>query len=93
MATEPAKMKSFAVKSIDNLNRMDGMISDLLDSMAIGNGERLRLELAHFDIADVIKEVGVDAVANHRHAHFKIFGGSIRGWWDRNLIKEPSKTL
>lgn len=93
MGTEPAKMKSFAAKTIDHLNRIDHMIASLLDSMAAKSGERMKLELTQFDIGDVIKEVQVDAAATHPHAQFKAFGGSIRGYWDRSLIKRAIENL
>lgn len=93
MGTNPAKMKSFAVKAIDNLQRMDGMIADLLDSMAAKDGERVQLELTQFDIAEVVKEVQVEAAATHHHAHFQILGGIIIGWWDRKAVKRVIENL
>ena len=56
-SSDLAKIKEFAGRIIDNLNRMDGMIQDLLDSAKFQTGERLRLRLEEFDIQEVVKEV------------------------------------
>ncbi|WP_194727346.1 sensor histidine kinase [Noviherbaspirillum malthae] len=92
VSNEPAKMKSYAVKAMDNLNRMDNMIRSLLDSMVDQAGGIRHLALSDFDIADVVKEVHTQAAMTHG-VQFQIFGGSVQGWWDREAIKRAIENL
>lgn len=85
LSTDPAQMKTTAVKAMDNLKRVDEMIRTLLDSMANQGGQRMPLQLTHFDIAEVVKEVQVQVGTAYR-GHLQIFGGSVKGWWDRDAI-------
>lgn len=91
-SSDPAYMKTIAVKAVDNLNRMDQMIQQLLGSMAFQAGERMQLDYTHFDIAEVIKEVQVQAGATHG-IRFQVFGGSVKGWWDHSAIKRVMENL
>ncbi len=92
METDPTKMKSFAAKGAENVSRMDGMIQDLLDSMASPGGQRMQLALTCFDIADVIKEVQLQAATAHA-VRFQTFGASVKGWWDRGILKRVIENL
>lgn len=92
METNPAKMKSVAVKAMDHLSRMDRMIQELLDSMTFQPGERMQLALTHFDIADVVKEIQVQTTAAHG-VRFQVFGSSVKGWWDLNVITRAIENL
>lgn len=92
VSNEPAKMKSYAVRAMDNLTRMDNMIHSLLESMVDQAGGMRHLVLSNFDIADVVKEVHTQAAMTHG-VHFQIFGGSVWGWWDRDAIKRSIENL
>lgn len=86
------KIKEFAEGIMSNLSRMDGMIRDLLDSIKFQMGERLHLRLGEFDIQEVLKEVLDNFTAIHG-ARFRLIGGSIVGWWDREAIKRAVENI
>ena len=92
METDPAKMKTFAAKGTENIRRMDGMIQDLLDSMALPGGQPMHLALTCFDIADVVTEVQLQAATAHA-VRFQTFGASVKGWWDRDILKRIVENL
>jgi signal transduction histidine kinase len=87
-----AKAREFAGRIIDNLNRMDGMIQDLLDSVKFQTGERLRLRLEEFDIQEVVKEVHDQFTLTHG-PRLLFIGTTIRGWWDREAIKRAIENI
>lgn len=92
MDQEPGRMKSHAVKAVDNLRRMDSMIRSLLDSMCVQDGKRIQLKLERFDIAELIKEVETQFAAMHG-VRFEILGGSAMGWWDRDAFRRAIENL
>jgi len=57
--TDIVKIKTLAAKSLESLKKMDSMICELLDTMAFHGGANLHLELTHFDMCELIKEVHV----------------------------------
>ena len=91
-SSDLAKIKEFAGRIIDNLNRMDGMIQDLLDSAKFQTGERLHLRLEEFDIQEVVKEVHDQFTLRHG-PRLRVIGATIRGWWDREAIKRAIENL
>lgn len=92
VSTEPAKMKLYAAKVDENLNRISGMIHQLLDSMMFEKGERQKLDITNFDILEVAKEVQIGFVALHG-ARFQVLGDSVRGWWDREALRRVIENL
>ena len=92
MSTDPAKMKGMAVKAMDNLKRMDGMVHDLLDAMTAHAGTHMDLTLSHFGISEVVKEVQAQVPATHE-ARFQVTGGPVMGWWDREALKRAIENL
>jgi signal transduction histidine kinase len=91
-SSDPAKIKELAGQITDSLNRMDGMIQDLLDSVKFQSGERLNLRLEEFDIQEVAKEVCNQFTAMHG-PRFQLIGTAVRGWWDREAIKRAIENL
>ncbi|HEX8873940.1 MAG TPA: HAMP domain-containing sensor histidine kinase [Nitrosospira sp.] len=88
-----AKVKEeFAQGIIDNLNRMDGMIRDLLDSVKFQTGERLPLRFEEFDIQEVVKEVCDQFTVTHG-PRFQFTGNITKGWWDREAIKRAIENI
>ena len=50
------------------------------------------VDLAYVDIADVVKEVQAQLAVTH-DARFQIFGGSVKEWWDRDVLKRAIENL
>lgn len=92
LATEPAKMKVFAARIIDNVERMDAMITELLDCIAFQEGKQLKLKLSHFDIQEIVKEVQAHHTALNG-PRFSFEGGSVQGWWSRDAMKRVLENL
>ncbi len=86
------KIKDFAGRITDNLNRMDGMIQELLDSMLFQSGERLRLRLEEFDVVALAKEVCEQFTVKHG-PRFQVIGTNVTGWWDREAIKRTIENM
>jgi signal transduction histidine kinase len=91
-SSDPARIKEFAERIIDNLRRMDGMLQELLDSATFQAGERLQLRLEEFDIQEVVKET-CDQFAVTHGPRLQILGSSARGWWDREAIKRALENI
>lgn len=91
-SSDPEKMKEFAGMITDNLNRMDGMIRDLLDSARYQTGERLQLRLEEFDMQDVVKEVCAQFTITYG-PRFQFIANSVLGCWDRDAIKRAIENV
>ncbi|HWT71272.1 MAG TPA: HAMP domain-containing sensor histidine kinase [Oxalicibacterium sp.] len=89
---DPCKMKALAARIIGNLQRMDGMIQSLLDSMLFESGERLQLKLRHFDLLETVNEV-VEECAIRHGPRFEVRGGTVTGWWDREALKRALENV
>jgi len=86
------KIDQAAKKIVANLNRIDQMIQDLLDTVMFQRGERLALHPSNFDIAEVVREVCEMCSAVHG-PRFEVVGTSIWGWWGRDAIKRALENL
>lgn len=89
---DPEKMKALAARVIVNLQRMDGMIQALLDSMLFESGERLQLKLRHFDLLETVNEVVEECTIRHG-PRFEVLGKTVTGWWDRDAIKRALENV
>lgn len=96
LSDDPAQMKAFAAKALANTRRMNGMVDELLHTMAFHGGQRLQLQLAPMAIRPLVDEVLADAGAAYG-ARFEIAasetGGAIEGWWDRAALKRVLENL
>jgi signal transduction histidine kinase len=86
------KTQRHAQQIIENIERVDLMVRDLLDTVIFHHGERLTLHYSHFDIADVVKEVCDQAAVSHG-PRFEIQGISVMGWWGREAIQRALENL
>jgi len=85
MTNDPARIRTVAAKALANVQRMGGMVSELLDSMAFHGGQGVSLELSQFDICELVREVQLDAVA-HQGIPVHMTPVSVHGWWDRKAL-------
>jgi signal transduction histidine kinase len=81
-----------ADRILENLNRMDGMIRDLLDVMAFQTGERLRLHICQFDLSEVAREVAEQFNTLHEQ-RIRLTAKEAVGYWDRQAIKRAIENL
>ncbi|MDN4060396.1 HAMP domain-containing sensor histidine kinase [Massilia sp. YIM B02769] len=85
MTDDPARIRTVAAKALSSVQRMGGMVSELLDSMAFHGGQKVPLELSAFDICELVREVQLDAVAHHG-LPVHMTPHSVQGWWDRKAL-------
>ena len=85
MTNDPARIRTVAAKALANVQRMGGMVSELLDSMAFHGGQKVQLELSQFDICELVREVQFDAVAQ-RNMPVHMTPHSVHGWWDSKAL-------
>lgn len=86
------RVKVIAGKALDNVNRMDTMLRELLDTMAFHGGQQLSLSLSRFDIYEIVKEIQIDA--NGQIAQqLQFLGGPVSGWWDRTAMRRAVENL
>lgn len=90
--TDPARVKELAQRVVFNLARMDKMLLGLLDTMIFQSGERLRLDLSHFDIAELVGEVCESSIPAYT-ARCQLIGRPVHGWWDREAMKRALENL
>lgn len=90
--SNPEKINECARRIVENISRADRMIQELLDTMIFQQGERLRFQLTHFDMADVVREVCEQSAAVHGH-RFEMAGTTAMGWWGRDAIKRALENL
>src|SRR5687768_12172550 len=76
------RIKEFTRQIVASLDRMDGMIQDLLDSARFKSGERLQLRLEEFDMQELAKEVCGQFTFAHG-PRFQLIARFARVWWDR----------
>jgi signal transduction histidine kinase len=93
MLNDPARIKTLAAKALDNAHRMDAMIHELLDTMAFHSGEQLSLQLAQFDIREVIKEIQINSAGTGRPRIDFADRAPIVGWWDRSALRRAIENL
>jgi signal transduction histidine kinase len=89
---DPARIGALAKRIVDNSQRMDRMIQDLLDAAVFQSGERLRLHLDRCDILGVVREV-CDQLVEVYGPRFEIVGAPVEGWWDRDAMRRVVENL
>lgn len=88
---DPAEMKQFAVKILDNIGRVDAMIKELLDSMACQSGQQLPLDITYFDMLELVEEIRAQAASER--SRINISGKSVNGWWSRDAMKRAVENV
>jgi len=91
-STDPDQMRSLADRIINNLDRMDGMIQNLLDAMVFHTGERLSLSIEAFDMLELAREVAEQFASVHGPL-FEVQGGPVSGYWDREALRRCIENL
>jgi signal transduction histidine kinase len=88
----PVRMKELAQKILYNLRRIDHMVQEMLDTMVFQTGQKLKLEISHFDVLDVIREVQQDA-SSADSSRCEVIGKPVYGWWGREALKRAIENL
>lgn len=91
-ASDLAKTRGFAGKALSNVQRMESMLNELLDTMAFHSGEQLSLQLSKVDIYEVINEFQANATGP-LGPRLKVLGSTLEGWWDRTALRRAVENL
>jgi signal transduction histidine kinase len=70
-----------------NLDRVDRMVTDLLDVERICAGRRLSLTLAEHDLGEIVGDVATELSAEHPGRIVTRVEGVMRGTWDGALLR------
>lgn len=89
-ATDQAKQAAQTIQR--NLRRMDEMINSLLDTMVFHQGEKLKLNLSHFDMRALAEEI-CEQTALRDGRTFEVVGQALKGWWDRGAMRRVLENL
>jgi len=89
---DPARAKELAARAGENLQQVDRMIQDLLDTLVFQHGNRKPLHLSRFDMLDLAKHVCAQATFKHG-ARFEVMGEPIQGYWDHSALKRALENL
>lgn len=92
LSNDATRIKVVAGKALGNVQRMSGMIDELLNTMAFHSGERIQLDVRSVDICEVIKEVQADALAAHG-PRVRVEARPLAGYWDRLALKRATENL
>lgn len=92
LTTDSPKTRELAARIRDNIERVDKMVQELLDTMVFQRGEKLRLALSHFDIREVATEVCKES-SHTRGMRCHVVGESVHGWWGRDALKRAVENL
>jgi signal transduction histidine kinase len=92
LSQDPARIGVLAKRIVDNSQRMDRMIQDLLDAAVFQSGERLRLHLDRCDILAIVRDV-CDQLVEVYGQRFEIVGAPVEGWWDRDAMRRVVENL
>lgn len=92
LTKDAVKSQAMIVKALENLRRMDSMISELLHSMVFAGGRHMQIELSNFDMFELVKEVQIDAMSIHG-PRVLVTGKSVQGWWGRAELKRAIENI
>jgi len=92
MTDDPARIRAMAAKALASVERMGGMVGELLDSMAFHGGQKVQLELSQFDVCELVREVQLEAVGSQA-MQIQVTPHSVRGWWDRKALRRALENM
>ena len=86
-------VNNFSNKIINNMDRADEMIRDILDASRIKAGEKLPLEIEECNLNELASQTLEDLTTIHgKRFHFKE-DGKIIGYWDKKAIRRMIENL
>jgi signal transduction histidine kinase len=82
----------FIAKALENLNRVNAMIQDLLDATFLKAGGQLELEHTEFDMKEVLDAI-IHRMSIDFGPRFRVDADSVRGYWDRKKVERSIENL
>lgn len=90
--TDDDAVRRFADKIVASTRRIDAMTREMLDRISFSKTGTIQLDIAHFDMADVAREVAQYAQALHA-VELDLEVEPITGWWDRGSMQRAIENL
>lgn len=85
---------ALAAKAVENLNRMDTMIRNLLDVSRIQAGESIHLDISRFDLKSLIEQTIEEFKVVHGERFlFHAPHEPVEGYWDSEALKRCLENL
>ena len=90
---EPDRVQRNSARLMQNLDRADGMIRDLLDAHLIRAGERLPIHAAACDLHQLVREALDELAAVHGDRFEFESEGPVIGYWDGGSLQRVLENL
>jgi PAS domain S-box-containing protein len=90
---DPENFSKVALKILENLDRADQMIRDLLDANRIKAGEKLPIEISNIDIQELAVETIEELATIHGNRFILEVPESIQGYWSDSGIRRILENL
>lgn len=82
-----------AARVVDNLERLDRMVADLLDASRLREGQALSLQLSHFDLVTLAQEVADELATVHGDRFVVHADQTVEGYWSREGLRRVLENL
>jgi len=86
------EIAQWANRIVKNGERMDTMLKELLDALAIQSGDRLSLTLKQFDMMALARSV-TERAREYQGADVRLDGNSVTGWWSDAALERALENL
>jgi signal transduction histidine kinase len=86
------EIAQWASRIVKNGERMDTMLNELLDALAIQSGDRLSLTLTQFDMMALARSV-TERAREYQGADVRLDGNSVTGWWSDAALERALENL
>jgi len=86
------QIAQWAQRIVKNGERMDTMLNELLDALAIQSGDRLALTLSEFDLMALARGV-TDRARDYQGTDVRLSGTSVKGWWNDAALERALENL
>jgi PAS domain S-box-containing protein len=82
-----------ASRVVSNLERLDRMVTDLLDASRLREGQALSLELSLFDLLELAQEVAEELATVHGDRFIVHADEKVEGYWSREALRRVLENL
>ena len=92
-SSDPDACQNLALKISHSIDRADDMIRNLLDANRIRSGEKLPLNIEHFEMSSFIQETLLDLATVHGDRFVLKPSEKIEGFWDIQNVRRVIENL
>lgn len=92
-ASEPLMFQKLSGRIVENMDRIDQMIRDLLDVTQIKAGEKIQLNLSEWELSEMVKGTMDELASVHGDRFILKVKDRIRVYWDCSSMKRVIENL